>query len=192
MNVQATELPGVVLIEPDVFGDPRGYFMEIWSEIKYRELGLPERFVQDNISLSARGVLRGLHYQHPRGQGKLVYVLQGEVFDVVVDIRQGSPTFGKWAGAMLSAENKRQMYIPPGFAHGFCVLSEQALFAYKCTEFYCPQQEGAVRWDDPDIAIAWPLQAVSLSKKDAVAPRLVDIEPQRLPTFDAGDTVYLP
>lgn len=192
MKIQNTELPDIVLIEPDVFSDARGFFMETWNETKYRELGVPEHFVQDNISLSARGVLRGLHYQYPRGQGKLVYVLQGEVFDVVVDIRQGSPSFGKWAGATLSAGNKRQMYIPPGFAHGFCVLSEQALFAYKCTDFYCPQHEGTVRWDDPNIAIMWPLQTVSLSARDAAAPRLADIQPQRLPRYDASDSVYFP
>lgn len=192
MKVQETSLPGVFIIEPDVFGDARGFFMETWNEVRYRELGIAGKFVQDNVSLSARGVLRGLHFQHPRAQGKLVYVLQGEVFDAAVDIRNGSPSFGKWAAARLSAENKRQMYVPAGFAHGFCVLSDFALFAYKCTDFYSPQHEGAIRWDDPDIDIPWPLRDVSLSKKDAAAPRLADIARQRLPLYGAEETAYLP
>lgn len=192
MKSGRTALPEVLVIDPDVFGDARGFFMETWNEAKYRELGIPGLFVQDNISLSARGVLRGLHFQHPHGQGKLVYVLQGEVFDVAVDVRYGSPTFGKWAATTLSADNKRQVYVPPGFAHGFCVLSENALFAYKCTDFYSPQCEGAVRWDDADIGIPWPLADVSLSRKDAMAPRLADIARERLPVYDAVDTTYLP
>lgn len=188
MKIECTDLPGVLLIEPDVFSDARGFFMETWNETKYRELGITESFVQDNVSVSTRGVLRGLHYQYPRAQGKLVYVLLGEVFDVVVDIRQGSPSFGKWVSATLSAENRRQMYIPPGFAHGFCVLTDQAMFSYKCTDFYCPQHEGTVLWDDPEIAIAWPLQTASLSARDAAAPRLADIQPQRLPRHNGRDS----
>jgi dTDP-4-dehydrorhamnose 3,5-epimerase len=183
MNVIETSLAGVLIIEPKVFGDARGYFMETWNRAAYREAGVDTDFVQDNLSRSARGVLRGLHYQHPRGQGKLVHVLEGEVFDVMVDIRRGSPTFGRWEGVTLSAENKRQVYIPPGFAHGFCVVSETALFAYKCTEFYSPQTEGSVRWDDPALGIAWPLVEPSLSKKDADAMLLKDILPERLPQY---------
>ena len=141
MNVITCDIPGLLVIEPKVFGDARGFFMEIWNRERYREVGLDWNFVQDNVSLSRRGTLRGLHFQNPAAQGKLVFVLQGEVFDVAVDIRRSSPTFGRWHGLNLSAENKRQFFIPPGFAHGFAVLSETALFAYKCTEFYTPQNE---------------------------------------------------
>lgn len=172
MNVTQTDLPDVLLIEPDVFGDPRGFFMETFQAERYAEAGIPGPFVQDNLSFSGRGVLRGLHYQDPNPQGKLIYVLQGEVFDVAVDIRPESPTFGRWTAATLTAENKRQFWVPPGFAHGFCVTSEAALFAYKCTDYYNPQAEHAIRWDDPDIAITWPIQAPTLSQKDAVAPLL--------------------
>ncbi len=139
MHVIDTPLPGVRIIEPKVFGDSRGFFMETWQQARYAEAGLPERFVQDNLSYSQRGVLRGLHFQNPNGQGKLVYVLQGEVFDVAVDVRLGSPTFGQSVSVLLSADNKRQFYVPPGFAHGFCVTSETALFTYKCTELYAPK-----------------------------------------------------
>lgn len=183
MKILETGLPGVLIVEPDRFGDSRGFFQEIWHEGRYREAGIPGPFVQDNMSLSAHGVLRGLHFQNPNGQGKLVYVLQGEVFDVAVDIRTGSPTFGKWIGAVLSADNARQFYIPPGFAHGFCVTSESALFAYKCTDFYNPQTEGVIRWDDPAIGIDWPVSDPAVSERDAAAPLLADIDPARLPTF---------
>lgn len=186
MKVLETELPGVLIVEPDRFGDSRGFFQEIWHESRYREAGIPGPFVQDNMSLSARGVLRGLHFQNPHGQGKLVYVLRGEVFDVAVDIRVGSPTFGKWMGANLSADNGRQLYIPAGFAHGFCVTSESALFAYKCTDFYNPQAEGAVRWDDPAIGIDWPAADPAVSAKDADAPLLAEVDPARLPVFGDG------
>ena len=184
MNVIETDLPGVIIIEPSAFGDARGFFMETWHQAKYAELGLPERFVQDNLSRSAKGVLRGLHFQHPRGQGKLVYVLEGEVFDVAVDIRAGSPTFGRYASTTLSADNKRQMYVPPGFAHGFCVISDSALFAYKCTDFYNPKTEGSVRWDDPAIGIEWPIAQPSLSDKDRAAPQLKDVPSERLPRYE--------
>jgi dTDP-4-dehydrorhamnose 3,5-epimerase len=167
MNILPTPLDGVVVIEPKVFGDDRGFFMETWHAEKYRQAGIAGPFVQDNLSRSALGVLRGLHYQHPHGQGKLVWVLEGEVFDVFVDIRRGSPTFGQWHGERLSATNKRQMFAPAGFAHGFCVLSESALFAYKCTEAYHPEAEHTLLWNDPDLAIDWPLDAPSLSPKDA-------------------------
>ena len=185
MNVIPTELPGVLIIEPRVFGDARGYFMETWQQQRYADAGLPESFVQDNISFSQRGILRGLHYQNPQGQGKLVYVLQGEVYDVAVDIRVGSPQFGRAVGFMLSAENKRQFYIPPGFAHGFCVTSEAALFAYKCTEFYNPETEGSVRWDDPEIGIDWPVREPLLSDKDMTAPLLGEIPKDKLPQYSS-------
>ena len=187
MNIIQTALPGVLIIEPRVFGDERGFFMETWQQQRYAEAGLPERFVQDNISQSRRGILRGLHYQYPQAQGKLVYVLQGEVYDVAVDIRVGSPNFGRWTGVTLSGDNKRQFYVPPGFAHGFCVTSEIALFAYKCTEFYNPAVEGCVRWDDPGIGIAWPVKSPSLSDKDREAPLLKDISQDRLPQWQIDE-----
>lgn len=180
MNIIRSPLAGALIIEPKVFGDARGFFMETWNQERYRERGLAERFVQDNLSFSRRGTLRGLHYQKPAAQGKLVSVLQGEVFDVAVDLRRHSPTFGQWHGVNLSAENKRQFYVPVGFAHGFVVLSETALFSYKCTEYYAPGNEGAIRWDDPGLAIQWPIQNPILSDKDARAPRLRDVPPERL------------
>lgn len=185
MKVAPGALAGVLVIEPRVFGDARGFFFESWHEQRYREAGIPGPFVQDNVSRSQRGVLRGLHIQHPRGQGKLVQVLEGEVYDVAVDLRADSPTFGRYEGVTLSAENKRQFWIPPGFAHGFCVTSESALFAYKCTELYAPEHEFSVAWNDPDIGIPWPLAEPSLSPKDAAAPRLRDIPRNRLPPFAA-------
>src|SRR5690606_16027024 len=181
MNVIETEVPGVLILEPKVFGDDRGYFFETWNQARYAELGMPGPWVQDNLSFSARGVLRGLHYQHPNGQGKLVSVLRGEVFDVAVDIRAGSPTFGKWAGVTLSASNKRQLWVPPGFAHGFVVTADDALFCYKCTEYYAPKEEGSLLWDDPDLGIAWPVDRPTLSPKDAAGLRLRDVPDDRLP-----------
>ncbi|MCX7111075.1 MAG: dTDP-4-dehydrorhamnose 3,5-epimerase [Proteobacteria bacterium] len=182
MKIEATPLSGVLLIQPDLFGDHRGYFQESWNRQKYAEQGLDVDFVQDNLSFSKKGILRGLHFQNPQPQGKLVQALQGEVFDVAVDIRQGSPTFGQWFGAVLSAENHLQMYVPEGFAHGFCVLSETALFAYKCTEYYNPQTEHSLRFDDPDIGIQWPLdEAPSLSAKDVNAKLLKDFPHDLLP-----------
>lgn len=183
MKVYETRLPGMFIIEPGVFGDSRGYFMETWNQASYAQAGLTTSFVQDNLSFSARGVLRGLHFQNPNAQGKLVYVLQGEVFDVAVDIRGGSPTFGQWTGVILSAENHRQLYIPVGFAHGFCVTSETALFAYKCTDFYNPRAEGGIIWNDPDIAINWPVTAPNLSEKDRKYPKLKDIPMHFLPKY---------
>jgi len=184
VNVLPTDLPGVVVIEPRVHGDARGYFLESWHRERYRDAGLPEAWVQDNLSRSARGVLRGLHLQSPEPQGKLVSVLDGEVFDVAVDVRWGSPAFGRWTGVALSSENHRQLYVPEGFAHGFLVLSDRALFAYKCTRPYVPSAEVGVIWDDPDIGIAWPIEAPSLSAKDAALPRLRDIPPERLIPYD--------
>ena len=166
MNVLTCDLAGLLILEPKVFGDSRGFFMETWNLRRYREAGIPLDFVQDNISFSRRGALRGLHFQNPGAQGKLLHVLQGEVFDVAVDIRRSSPTFGKWHGLVLSAENKRQFYIPPGFAHGFAVLSETALFQYKCTDFYNPACEVTLRWNDPEVGIQWPVDAPLLSEKD--------------------------
>lgn len=186
MNVVPTRLPGVVVLEPRVFRDDRGHFFESYSQDRYASAGLPERFVQDNVSYSRAGVLRGLHYQQPNAQGKLVTVLRGEVFDVAVDVRQGSPTFGQWVGVTLSADNGRQMYIPEGFAHGFLVTGDCAVFHYKCTTPYDQPSEGSVLWNDPDLGIAWPLREPLLSPKDADAPRLADIPDHRRPPYDAG------
>ncbi len=183
MNVYEATLPGVKIIEPQVFADTRGFFMEGWHQVRYEAYGLPARFVQDNVSWSRHGVLRGLHFQNPHSQGKLVYVLCGEVFDVVVDVRCGSPTFGRWEGIVLSAQNRRQLYIPEGFAHGFCVTSDSALLVYKCTDFYAPHAERGVRWDDGDLGIAWPVREPLLSPKDAAYPRLRDIPQEWLPSY---------
>lgn len=183
MKITATRLPGVLIIEPDVFGDDRGFFMETYHQARYEELGIKARFVQDNLSYSRRGVLRGLHYQYPHSQGKLVYVLKGEVFDVAVDVRVGSPHYGQWVGVTLSEKNKRQLFIPEGFAHGFVVVSDEALFAYKCTDFYHPEAEGGIIWDDPDLGIEWPEMKPVLSSKDAAYPRLCQIDPGRLPVY---------
>jgi len=184
MKVEASSIPGLLIIEPSVYGDERGFFMEAYSRDRYAEAGLPSDFVQDNVSLSAYGTLRGLHLQHPHGQGKLCFVLEGEVFDVAVDVRVGSPTFGQWEGVNLSLKNKRQVYVPPGFAHGFCVLSDRALFAYKCTNFYSAPTELGLAWDDPDIGIDWPLQSPQLSAKDKGHSRLKDIPTDRLPPYE--------
>ncbi len=175
-----TALPGVMLVEPDVFGDDRGYFFETYRQPRYQEAGIGETFVQDNVSFSQRGVLRGLHIQNPNPQGKLVFVLAGTIFDVAVDVRRGSPTFGQWVGAELSTVNRRQIYVPPGFAHGFCVTSETALVCYKCTDIYNPAAEFSILWNDPDLRIDWPIEAPILSGKDAQAARLAEIDPSRL------------
>lgn len=161
-----TNLKGVVLVEPDVFDDPRGYFLETYHVGKYADGGIPGPFVQDNFSHSARGTLRGLHYQLQHAQGKLVMALEGRIFDVAVDIRKGSPTFKQWVGVELSGENKRQLYIPPGFAHGFCVLSDTADVLYKCTDVYSQKDERGIIWNDPALGIAWPIADPLLSKKD--------------------------
>jgi dTDP-4-dehydrorhamnose 3,5-epimerase len=182
MKVTPTALPEVLLIEPKIHGDHRGWFVESWQRERYREAGIDADFVQDNQSFSARGTLRGLHIQNPHGQGKLVQVIQGEVFDVAVDARRGSPRFGRWAGVRLTAETKHQLWVPAGFLHGFLVLSEAALFSYKCTDLYHPETQFAVRWDDPDIGIDWPLDTTpTLSAKDREAPFLRDIPAARLP-----------
>ncbi|WP_347260445.1 dTDP-4-dehydrorhamnose 3,5-epimerase [Rudaea sp.] len=181
MKLIETDLSGCVIIEPQVFGDARGWFYESYNAEKYRNAGLDLRFVQSNVSRSAHGVLRGLHYQWPNPQGKLVGVLEGEVYDVAVDIRRGSPTFGRWAAVVLSAENKRQFWIPEGFAHGFAVLSDFATFAYQCTALYDGAADAGIRWNDADIAIDWPLSAPQLSAKDEKAPFLRDVPVERLP-----------
>jgi dTDP-4-dehydrorhamnose 3,5-epimerase len=185
MRVVPTQLPSVLLIEPKVFGDARGHFFETWHRERYAESGVPREFVQDNVSRSQRGILRGLHLQEPFGQGKLVQVLDGDVFDVAVDVRVGSPSFGHWVGERLSSDNHRQLYIPPGFAHGFCVVSESALLLYKCTELYHPETEISVAWNDPALAIDWPVANPVLSQKDATAKNLADIPKERLPRHRA-------
>ena len=182
MRIVPTDLAGVVIIEPDVYRDARGFFLETYHQRRYAEAGIPGPFVQDNHSHSTRGTLRGLHAQVRRPQGKLVRAVEGEMFDVAVDIRRGSPTFGRWASVLLSGENLRQLYIPPGFAHGFCVLSERVHVEYKCTDFYDSTDEVTVAWDDPTIHVAWPAIEPVLSAKDRAAPRLSALG-DRLPVY---------
>lgn len=184
MRVIATELPGVLIVEPQVFADRRGFFLESYNQQRYAEHGIDVAFVQDNHSRSARGTLRGLHYQAPPGQGKLVRVVAGEVFDVAVDIRRGSPTYGRWVGVTLSAENHRQLYVPTGFAHGFCVVSESADFLYKVTSYYAPAEERGIAWDDPALGIEWPVQDPILSDRDRHHPPLA--EAPREYVYDGG------
>ena len=183
MKLIRTDLPGCVVIEPALHGDARGYFYESFNAERYAAAGLDLSFVQTNVSRSARGVLRGLHYQWPHPQGTLVSVLEGEVYDVAVDIRRGSPHFGQATGVMLTAENHRHFWIPEGFAHGFCVLSEFATFSYQCTALYDAKADAGIRWNDAALAIDWPLSAPLLSDKDARAPLLQDVAPERLPLF---------
>ena len=185
MDVSITCIPGALIIDPKIFGDDRGFFYETWNRQRYRDAGIEDEFVQDNLSYSQQGVLRGLHLQNPNAQGKLVQVLQGEVFDVAVDIRRGSPAYGQWVGVALSSENKRQFYVPPGCAHGFCVTSETALFSYKCTDRYNPEAELSIPWDDPDIGIRWPISNPILSEKDRLATRLRNLPLERLLTFSS-------
>ena len=181
MKTIETGIPGLVIIEPKVHGDDRGYFKELWKASPYGVAGITPHFVQSNISVSGKGVLRGLHYQQPQPQGKLVSVLGGKIFDVAVDIRPDSPWFRKWVGVELSAQNHRQLYIPEGFAHGFCVLGESAMMNYLCTAEFVAEFDAAIAWDDPDIGIEWPRQANQLSEKDRRAPRLRDVAPEDLP-----------
>ena len=177
MEFQRLAIPDVMLIKPKLFGDARGWFFESWEGRKFAAAGLDVAFVQDNYSRSVEGTLRGLHYQIEQPQGKLVRVTQGEVFDVAVDIRRSSPTFGKWVGTLLSGDNKHQLWVPPGFAHGFYVLSESAEFFYKCSDFYAPEHERTLRWDDPALGIAWPLKGVPLlSPKDQQGKLLADAD----------------
>lgn len=183
MKVTPTELPGVLLIEPQVFGDSRGFFFEPYNARRFADAGIADVFVQDNLSSSRRGVLRGLHLQHPRGQAKLVHVLIGTIYDVVVDVRRGSPSFGQWHAVTLHADEHRMLYVPAGFAHGFCVTSDAALFAYKVTDFYSPADELCVLWNDPDLGIPWPEAAPTLSHKDVAGLRLRDVPQARLPAY---------
>jgi dTDP-4-dehydrorhamnose 3,5-epimerase len=176
----------LIVVEPRVFSDNRGHFLELFQAERYLEQGIPDRFVQDNLSYSTRGVVRGLHYQLGRPQGKLVGVVQGAVFDVAVDIRYGSPTFGRYMGIVISSENYRQVYIPEGFAHGFCVLTESAMVLYKCTDYYLPGEERGIRWDDPVLNIAWPIPVPILSEKDRNYPLLRDMAVDQLPQFPGG------
>lgn len=185
MNFRATDLPGVILIEPDVYRDPRGYFLERFHAAKYAAAGMPGVFVQDNHSASVCNTLRGLHLQRRKPQGKLVSVIEGEIWDVAVDVRRGSPTFGQWAAETLSAGNFKQLYIPGGFAHGFCVLSETAQVQYKCTEFYDPSDEIGIAYNDPTIGIPWPVEHPLLSERDRQHGPLSGVM-DRLPTFDAA------
>ena len=186
MKVIDTPLKGVILIEPDVHEDRRGHFMELYHLDRYAKAGLPARFVQDNFARSVHGTLRGLHYQRRHPQGKLVTALEGTVFDVAVDVRQGSPSLGTWYGVELSAENRRQLYIPPGFAHGYCVLSETASVMYKCTDFFVPDDERGILWNDPALGIHWPVATPLLSVKDQSYKTLVENE-NELPTYAERD-----
>lgn len=180
LKFEALEVNGVVLVTPAVHRDDRGFFLETYQHERYKAGGIDAVFVQDNHSRSEQGILRGLHGQSPHWQGKLVRVVEGEVFDVAVDVRRSSPTYGQWASAVLSADNFQQLYVPPGFLHGFLVTSEHAQFEYKCTEYYYPDDDFAVAWNDPDLAIEWPIENPRLSEKDAEAPRLRDVQ-ERLP-----------
>ena len=175
MEIIKTSIPEVIVFVPPVFTDSRGYFLETYQQQKYAAAGIPKPFVQDNQSYSTKNVLRGLHFQLRHPQGKLVRVIQGSVFDVAIDMRKNSPTFGKWHGEILSAENKRQMYVPENFAHGFCVLSDSAEFVYKCTDFYVPGDEVGLIWNDSQIGVKWPIEQPILSDKDAVLPSWADV-----------------
>jgi dTDP-4-dehydrorhamnose 3,5-epimerase len=179
MKITETGLSGLIIVEPNVFTDSRGYFYESYQQERYKQLGIPA-FIQDNMSSSKKNVLRGLHYQYPRAQGKLVGVTKGTVWDVALDIRRSSPTFGQWFGITLSDANHTQLYIPPGFAHGFCVLSEIANFYYKCTEFYIPQEERGIAWNDEKLTISWPISAPILSPKDQLFHSLHEIPDEQL------------
>jgi len=178
MNFRETQLPGVIEIEPELFGDARGFFMEVYQREKYRAAGVDVEFVQENHSRSALRVLRGLHYQLRKPQGKLVRAVVGEIFDVAVDIRRSSPHYGEWAGAVLSAENRRLLYVPPGFAHGFCVTSDMAEVVYQCTDYYDPEDERGILWSDPEIDVHWPITEPILSRKDQHHPLLGDAADQ--------------
>lgn len=180
MKVREAPLSGILIIEPDVYRDARGSFTEVWSSQRYAAVGIDDAFVQDNISFSTKGVLRGLHFQNPSAQGKLILIIDGEVFDVVVDLRVGSSTFGKWHGEILSGSNGRQLFVPVGFAHGFVVTSESALFLYKCTEYYNKVTEKTILWNDPDLAIGWPIASPIVSDKDQRGRRLKDFPPEEL------------
>jgi dTDP-4-dehydrorhamnose 3,5-epimerase len=180
----SVEFPELRTFEPPIFPDARGSFAELYNGTRYLDAGLTASFVQDNVSISHRGVLRGMHFQHPHAQGKLVTVLVGEVFDVAVDVRVGSPTFGRWAGFTLAAARLGQLWIPPGFAHGFVVTGDSAVVLYKVTESYVPSAECTIRWNDPALGIAWPVESPILAARDAAAPALAEVDPRRLPRWE--------
>ena len=184
MKILSSSLPEILIIEPSVFQDERGFFMETYQQRRYTEAGIESVFVQDNLSYSVRGTLRGLNFQVKHAQAKLIQVIEGTIFDVALDIRRGSPSFGQWTSVHLSAENKRQLFLPEGFAHGFCVLSESAQVVYKCTDYYVAEDEGGVLWSDPTLAIAWPISEPLLSEKDSQLPCLADILSERLPVYE--------
>ena len=183
MKIITASVEGILIIEPQIFKDKRGFFMETYNRNRYNASGINTTFVQDNLSYSLKNTLRGLHFQIKHPQAKLIQVISGEIFDVAVDLRSGSATFGKWTGIHLSDENKRQLFIPKGFAHGFCVLSEFALFYYKCSDFYAPEDEGGVIWSDPDIGIEWPVENPIISKKDNQFQKLSGLTAEKLPSF---------
>jgi len=183
LRITTVDIPGVLVIEPKIFQDSRGLFVETYHAQRYTEAGIAQQFVQDNYSRSVRGTLRGLHFQEPHAQGKLVMAVEGAVYDVVVDIRKGSPSFGKWYGVELSAENMRQIYVPPGCAHGFCVVTDQAAFLYKCTDFYSLKDERGILWSDPALGIMWPMSDPLLSLKDQTNPTLAQIG-NELPPYE--------
>lgn len=187
MKVTPLEIPEVLLLTPRIFPDDRGHFLETFSTRSFPEQDPPVTFVQDNVSFSSKGTLRGLHLQHPHGQGKLVMAVTGAILDVAVDVRRGSPTFGQWVAAELNDDKREQLYIPPGFAHGFCVLSETAHVHYKCTDLYDPSCEQGIRFDDPDIGVNWPVSAPKLSPKDSAAPFLKDVPAEKLPAYPGSE-----
>jgi dTDP-4-dehydrorhamnose 3,5-epimerase len=186
MNITPTAIEGLLIVEPRLFSDNRGFFTETYHKSRYQESGINRVFVQDNLSSSVQNTLRGLHYQIRYPQAKIVQVIAGKVFDVAVDIRTGSRTFGKWTGVHLSGKNLRQLYIPEGFAHGFCVISKTALVSYKCSDFYHPEDEGGIIWSDPDINIDWPIKDPVISEKDLRYPRLSELLPEQLPHWENG------
>ena len=186
MKILPSSLPEILIIEPSVFQDERGFFMETYQQRRYTEAGIESIFAQDNLSRSVHGTLRGLHYQVKHAQAKLIQVIEGTIFDVALDIRRGSPYFGQWEGVDLSDENRRQLFLPEGFAHGFCVLSESAYVLYKCTDFYAAEDEGGILWADQDLAIKWPISEPLLSEKDSQLPCLADIPPERLPVYEGN------
>lgn len=183
MKFEPTSIPDVLILEPGIFEDQRGFFMETYHRERYATAGIKVDFVQDNLSLSYKGTLRGLHFQHPHGQAKLIQVLEGEVFDIAVDVRRGSPSFGKWVGVELSGSNRRQLFIPEGFAHGFRVTGERAVFHYKCSDFYTPSAERGIIWNDPGLGILWPGERPVMSAKDSSYGRLKDLPEDFLPVY---------
>ena len=184
LKVEKTPLEGLLIIEPPVYADSRGYFMETFQDIRYREQVAPEHFVQDNLAFSQKNVLRGLHFQIKFPQAKLLQAISGEVFDVAVDVRSGSATFGQWFGTRLSAKNRRQMYVPAGFAHGYCVISETATVIYKCSDYYHPEDEGGILWSDPQVGIEWPVEQPAVSEKDEKLPLLSALGSAQLPQVE--------